>query len=113
MGIVQFVNKEVSDGYMWRTRTGEMQTSHMFNVVSMIWNHVMPADAATHNYQRYAFTSAYTKDYMTLSIKVLVPVLLQRPDLTQTQTQRLQFMIDYLQRKFQHKIEETRKLPAR
>lgn len=73
-----------------------MDTRHMFNTVSMIWNHAMPDAARTHNYIRHSFTG-YSAEYMKTAIRVMLPMLLVRADLTSAQKARLDFMARYLQ----------------
>lgn len=90
-----------TESFRWRTRQNErlapkhMRTGHLFNTVSMIWNHVMPDDAATHNFNQYAFGPTYTHQYLTQAIVAMLPELLSR-DLTTFQKERLLFMYRYL-----------------
>lgn len=89
--------------YRWRSKDGEfwdprkMKTSHLFHTVSMIWNHVMPEDARTHNYRRYEFGPFYTKAYLKISAYKLMMELFRRTDRTAAMDQRLQHMHRYLQ----------------
>ena len=92
-----------AEGFRWRTREGQrldpcnMDTRHLFNTISMIWNHVMPADAATHSYRAYSFGPTYTQAYLTAAIITMLPELLSR-SLTNFQKDRLLFMYRYLNR---------------
>lgn len=88
--------------FRWRSSDGkrqypqDMATRHLFNTVVMIWNHTMPDDAKTHNYQVYSFNPfIYTPDYMMTAICVMLPVLLNRRDLTPFMKSRLDFMASY------------------
>lgn len=75
----------------------EMDTRHLFNVVSMIWNHGMPDDAATHDYVRYHFPrSTHGPAYLRLAICKMLPILLRRDNLTAGMLARLDFMRAYL-----------------
>lgn len=70
----------------------DMATGHLFNTISMIWNHSMPEQVRTHNYIRYQFGSFYTLDYMMQAVRVMLPILLRRPDLSPFQRSRLLYM---------------------
>lgn len=93
---------QVAPEFLWRSHDGRMTaprslgTSHLFNIVSMIWNHTMPDDASTHNYQRYTFGPYHTQEYMERAIRVCLPEVLSRPDLDVRQRKRLEFMAGYL-----------------
>jgi hypothetical protein len=72
--------------YQWRDRQGnfhhpgEMESRHIFHTVAMIWNHTMPIKTRP-DYQRYEFGPYYTKDYLKLSVVMLVKELFRRDDL--------------------------------
>jgi hypothetical protein len=92
----------VATGFRWRDRQGQfheprdMETRHLFHTVSMIWNHVMPDDAATHEFRRYQFSPFYTASYMQRAVRALLAELLTRTDLTGAQRQRLSWMRAYI-----------------
>ncbi len=74
----------------------DMTTAHLYNVFIMIWNHTMPADAATHDYVRYDFDSYYTMNYMKEAIFAIFPVLFAREDITDIQRHTLAWVEQYL-----------------
>lgn len=93
----------VGEPFKWRMSGGgkvapaDMETSHLFHTISMIWNHSMPEDAATHAYFRYRFDAAkYPAHYMRLAVVVMLPELLARPNLTAKMRARLDFMAAYV-----------------
>lgn len=91
-------NNLPADPFKWKTRDGrtyeivKMTTTHLFNTISMIWNHSMPKDVRTHNFNQYAFGKSYTRDYMMTAVRLMLPELLARPDLSEFQLRRLQYM---------------------
>lgn len=96
--IARKTTQEVARPFQWRDRQGgfhdprSMDTRHLFHSVSMIWNHVMPPEAATHDFQRYSFSSFYTDDYMRSAVRAMLPELLGRDDLTAAWRRRIKFM---------------------
>jgi len=90
--------QDVEPAFRWRDRDGGfhdpsgMETRHLFHTVSMIWNHVMPPEAATHDFQRYSFSPFYTEDYMRSAVRAMLPELLGRDDLTAAWRHRIDFM---------------------
>jgi hypothetical protein len=93
---------DIAAGFRWRDRQGrfneprEMATRHLFHTISMIWNHVMPEDAATHEFRRYQFSAFYTPAYMKNAVRVMLAELLTRSDLTGSQRERLNWMRAYV-----------------
>lgn len=84
--------------YRWRDKAGDlhriqdMETRHLFHVVRMIWDHSMPKEWQTRWPRRYYFDKFYTIDYMSLSIRLMLPALLNRRDLTPEMMYWLSFM---------------------
>lgn len=76
----------------------QMATSHLFNTISMIWNHSMPSEYQTHNYIRYSFGVRHTQSYMMRAVRVMLPILLEREDLSAFQKARLDYMRNCLLR---------------
>lgn len=93
---------EVASTWRWRDRFGnfhhpvEMETRHLFHTISMIWNHVMPIDARTHDYRKYNFSSFYSEHYMRIGVRAILRELLNRNDRTSAMEFRLKFMASYL-----------------
>lgn len=93
---------ELGPGFRWLAADGNlfeppaMETRHLFHTVSMIWNHCMPANAATHDYRRYRFPKVYTERYLRTAVAMMLPVLLTRDDLEPDWKARLDFMRAYL-----------------
>lgn len=96
---------QVAKEFQWRSADNRftpprlMRTSHLYNVVSMIWNHSMPADAATHWYIRHQFGAFYSQEYMETAVRCCLRELVRRPDLTLEMRKRLEFMSSYLKRR--------------
>lgn len=88
---------DLAKPFRWRDRTGqdwlpeEMETRHMFFTVCMIWNHHMPVKTDPH-YRRYTFGPYYTPTYLQTAIRMLLPVLIKRPDLAPWMKKKLVFM---------------------
>ena len=84
--------------YKWRDKFGnfhrvdDMETRHLFHVVRMIWDHSMPKNWHTRFRNRYRFPDFYTEDYMALSVRLMLPVVLRRQDLTPEMMYWLSFM---------------------
>lgn len=75
----------------------DMETRHLFHTVSMIWNHGMPEDAATHDYNRYHFDpEIYTSAYFRTAVMMMLPELAKRDDMLPAWLARLRFMKAYL-----------------
>lgn len=94
--------QSIAMGFKWRDREGNkhrpdvMRSTHLANVVIMIWNHSMPEEACTHNYARYSFNNYYTPEYMRQAIRVMLPLALLRSDHKFYVKRRLQKMYQYL-----------------
>ncbi len=58
-----------------------METRHLFFTVCMVWNHHMPEELRTHNYQKYVFSNFYSERYLKTSISIMLPLLPKRNDL--------------------------------
>lgn len=88
--------------YKWRDRRGilhrvdDMETKHMFHVVRMVWDHSMPSGHQTSFPRRYRFPEFYTEAYMALTVRLMLPTLFVRRDLTPEMLYWLQFMHDRL-----------------
>lgn len=86
--------------YTWRDKNGVhhnidgMETRHLFHVVRMIWDHSMPEEFQTEFQNRYLFPSYYSKDYMALTIRLMLPVLLNRKDLEPY----MQYWLDHMRK---------------
>ena len=93
---------EVAKEYEWRDRFGvfhkprDMETRHLFHVIRMIWDHSMPSQWQTKWLRRYVFPKYYTVEYMAASVRIILPELLNRKDLTEEQWFWLQFMRQHL-----------------
>lgn len=72
--------------FVWKTKDGryfsikQMSTSHLFNTIRMIWHHKMPKEAALGEYQKYDFGTFYSKEYLELAIRKMLPELIKRSD---------------------------------
>lgn len=95
--------KPLSGLYQWRDRfgnfhhPGEMESSHIYHVVCMIWNHTMPIKTNP-NYRKYKFGKFYTEDYMKLSIVFLVRELFNRDDLDPVWMATLDMMHEFVKK---------------
>jgi len=102
--------RELSRVWTWRDRSGEfhrperMETSHLFHVVSMIWNHTMPSEAHTHEFRKYRFGSFYNERYMQVGARILLRELMNRKDREEYMNARLQFMANYINGRAQERI---------
>lgn len=76
------------DQFKWRDKHGnfhkveDMETRHLFHVVRMVWDHSMPREWQTRFPNRYRFPEFYSEDYMALAVRLMLPALLHRRDLT-------------------------------
>lgn len=77
-------------------RPSEMRTSHLFNVVKMIWNNKMPAHMRVGSVKLYRFGASHSDEYLKTSICHLMAELMQRNDLTFDQVSMLQEMHSHL-----------------
>lgn len=89
--------------WWWRTARDEMlspeemDTSHISNVLAMVWHHTMPPKAAVRKYyKRYRFGPFYSECYMQQAIHAMMYELNQRSDLTQTMSDELRRMHEYM-----------------
>lgn len=84
--------------FLWRTRRGEfispknMQTSHLFFTVRMIWNHTVPEELKLRPYNEYTFDANYSKEYMAKAAECMLKELATRTDLTEKATRELNHM---------------------
>lgn len=77
----------------------DMETRHLFHVVRMIWDHSMPREWQTSYKRRYIFPEFYNIDYMSLAVRLILPALLHRKDLTPEMMYWLNFMEECLKNK--------------
>jgi len=86
------------DSFKWLDRQGNfhridnMETRHLFHVVRMVWDHSMPKEWQTRFPRRYHFSEFYSEDYMALAVRLMLPALLHRRDLTPEMWYWLSFM---------------------
>lgn len=91
--------------YKWRDKSGtfhridDMETRHLFHVVRMVWDHSMPREWQTRFKRRYRFSEFYSDDYMALTVRLMLPALLHRRDLTPEMMYWLSFMENCLKNK--------------
>ena len=94
----------VSSPFVWKTqrnlflRVDQMETRHLFNTVVMIWNHIAPAEARTHNYRRYVFGPTYTVAYMKTAVSAMMVEIYTRTDLSDAQREIFGRMVEYLRK---------------
>lgn len=90
------------DAFKWRDKDGEfhrvedMETRYLFHVCRMIWDHSMPTRWQTTFKNRYKFPEFYTQQYMALAVRLMLPALFHRQDLTDEQKYWIQWMHDCL-----------------
>ena len=85
-----------ADKPTWKTQKGEtklieeMETSHIFHSLRMLWNHLAPASYQLRPFKRYSLSMSTS--YMKRSILAFLGELRKRKDLTQDQEATLYFM---------------------
>ncbi len=77
-------------------KPSEMRTSHLFNVVKMIWNNKMPAHMRIGSVKLYQFGASHSDEYLKTSICHIMAELMQRNDLTFDQVEMLRAMYNHL-----------------
>lgn len=96
---------QVDPNYRWKMaevnggdhlRPSEMRTSHLFNVVKMIWNNKMPAHMRIGSVKLYRFGPSHSDEYLKTSICHIMAELMQRSDLTREQVEMLRVMHEHL-----------------
>ncbi|MDB2578794.1 hypothetical protein N9Y00_07115 [Tateyamaria sp.] len=91
--------------FYWTTQDGltvrphNMQTSHIFNCIVMLWHHFMPTEAILYPHKRYRMGSRFTAEFIETALRVLLPELAARDDLTVFQLQSLEKIAVYLRKK--------------
>jgi len=94
----EFKIPQASEGFVWIGKGGvpylpvEMETSHLFFTVRMIWNHSAPENMKIKPYKRYLFGPTYTNEYMLSAIASLLRELCRRDDMTAYFVECLQHM---------------------
>lgn len=90
------------DQFKWRDKHGnfhkveDMETRHLFHVVRMVWDHSMPPGHQTSFKNRYTFPPFYSEDYMALAVRLMLPALFHRRDLTPEMEYWLKWMHEKL-----------------
>lgn len=90
------------DQFKWRDKQGNfhkvesMETKHLFHVVRMVWDHSMPPGHQTSFKNRYTFPEFYSVEYMALAVRLMLPVLFHRRDLTPEMEYWLKWMHEKL-----------------
>lgn len=77
-------------------RPSDMRTSHLFNVVKMIWNNKMPPEWRVGSVKLYRFGPSHSDEYLKTSICHIMAELMQRSDLTREQVEMLRVMHEHL-----------------
>lgn len=89
---------DLVEEYQWRDRRGDfhkiedMETRHLFHVVRMVWDYSMPKEIQTSFLNRYNFPLFYNRDYMATTVRLMLPILLTRRDLTD----EMRFWLDFM-----------------
>jgi len=63
-------------------RVDHMATSHLFNVLRMVWNHSAPEEFKLHPFKRYNFGSHYTANYMAEAVRAMIAELGTRSNIS-------------------------------
>lgn len=94
---------QVDPDFKWRLSGGngvrrpqQMDTSHLFNVVKMIWNNRMPREWRVGAVKLYEFGPSHSDEYLKTSICHIMAELMQRSDLTREQVEILRVMHEHL-----------------
>jgi hypothetical protein len=81
--------------FEWRDASGkfhkikDMETTHLFNILKMIWNHSVPEILKILPYKNYTFSEFYTNNYMRTAVRNITSELFQRVDLKYNQIEDL------------------------
>ena len=73
--------------FIWRERGGnlvsvfEMETSHLFYTLRMIWNNTCPPILRVGKVKLYEFSDYYTTEYLRDAVKVMYAEIKQRSDI--------------------------------
>lgn len=88
--------------FKWRKASGDlvspaiMSTPHLFNTVRALWNAHMPEEARTEGGNFFRFgRDLYPPEYIEQAIRVMLPTLLERKDLTPSMVNDLRAMAGY------------------
>ncbi len=90
------------EGFMWRTRGGEalcpseMETSHLFFTLRMIWNNSMPETALFPVARLYHFGPTYTEKYLKDAIYAIGHGLSTRKDIARLWREQMEEMVAIL-----------------
>lgn len=71
----------------------QMNTTHLYNTLRMVWNYVAPEYLKIHPYREHKFGKFYTADYMAAAIQALVEELKNRTGLSIRAAKDLRFII--------------------
>lgn len=89
--------------WKWKTQRNqflspkEMETTHLFYTIKMIWNHFMPTEFQIIPFKRYSyFSKFYTPSYLEEAISNIGKELLSRPDILPEHKAQLEFMASCL-----------------
>lgn len=94
----QSISTDVSAPFRWKDQDGnlwhprDMETRHLFYAVRMIWNHAMPEEAQTHDFNTYRFSDFYTVEYMKLAVRTMIAELETRDDMRDQWREQYEFM---------------------
>lgn len=78
----------MATGFEWRTAKGTMlsirsiPTSHLYNIMAMVWNNTCEPHQRVGKYRLYNFNSFYTEEYMAQALEQTMEELQSRGDLT-------------------------------
>lgn len=88
--------------FSWRKANGDlvspavMGTPHLFNTVRCLWNSFMPEEARVEGGNLYVFPKdTHPPEYLERAIRIMLPTLLERKDLTPTMVNDLRAMAGY------------------
>jgi len=92
---------KIAKSFMWKSIKGpiaprDMETSHLFFVVRMLWNNCAPAHLKLEPYKRWKIH--YSAEYQKEAVQQMLMELSKRPDVEERFLQQLQFMKNHSQK---------------
>lgn len=74
----------------------EMSTTHLYNVLRMIWNHTAPEELKLQPYRQYKFGAFYTVEYMQTAVRLMLAELDNRTGLSTRSAKEVRYMTEVL-----------------
>lgn len=102
--------EKTADSFIWKTKDGrllkpaDMDTTHIFNTIKMLWNHTAPESMKIQPYIFYADISSWSHDKIRDAVINFAGEIINRKDLTIKQKSDFEIMLNHINLHYKIKV---------